>query len=348
MPHLKLFLSPPAQFLRRLAASLPFACLAFLSACDRAPTNRVVIYTSVDEPFARAVLKRFEADTGLTVEAVYDTEAGKTTSFLHRLRREAESPRADVWWSSEVFTSVELAAEGLLQPYESSEAADIPSAWKDPDHFWTGTAARARVVAYHPDRIDPAELPPTWQGYATSDWAPRVAIANPQFGTTRGHVGAMFAFWGPEAARDFLRTLKTEGATVAEGNGQTVRLVAGGQVDLGFTDTDDVWVMQERGEPIELVYPRMGPDRPAMWIPCTAALVKGAPHPDAARRLIDYLVSAAVEEQLAASDSRNVPVRPALRKQVGYDGPTPEPLPYAEIAATLETAMQATRDILLR
>ncbi|MBN2448662.1 MAG: extracellular solute-binding protein [Phycisphaerae bacterium] len=317
------------------------------SGCDRAKIPSVVIYTSVDQQFAQQILTDFEKQTGIHVEAVYDTEAGKTTGFLNRIRREAAKPRCDVWWSSEVFTSIELANAGMLESYDSPATKDIPTEWKDQEHRWTGMAARARVLAFHTERVDAGQVPTTWRALADEQWASRLAIANPQFGTTRGHVAAMFALWGHDDATEFLQRLKDGGVTLSDGNAHGVRMVAGGQVDLCMTDTDDVWSAQARGEPIDLVYPAMTDDGRPLWMPCSIALIKGGPNPDSGRKLVDYLASAAVEEALAKSESRNVPVREALRTKLGIGGPAPVALDYAGITEALPDAMKTARSILL-
>jgi len=43
-------------------------------------------------------------------------------------------------------------------------------------------------------------------------------------------------------------------------------------------------------------------------IPNSVALIAGAPHPDAGRKLIDYLLSAEVETRLASSRSAQIPL----------------------------------------
>ncbi len=240
------------------------------------------------------------------------------------------------------------ARAGLFEPYASPAAADIPPAWKDPDQRWTGLAARARVLAFNTTRLSADQLPRTWRELSDPRWAARLAIANPQFGTTRGHVAAMYAAWGPEETRAFLQGLRDAGTQIADGNAHAVRLVASGAADLCATDTDDVWAAQARGEPIGLVHPRLTPDGPIVWIPCSVAMVRGGPNPAAARKLFDYLVSADVERLLARSDSRNVPVRPALCTELNLPPPWPEPLDYARIAAMIEPATDLSREILLR
>lgn len=322
------------------------AALALLG-CDARREATVVVYTSVDQVFAARILEDFTRATGVQVAAVYDAEAGKTTGFLRRIEREAADPRCDVWWSSEVFGTIELARAGLLETYASPAAADVPAAWKDAQARWTGVAARARVLAY---RTAPARPPATWRALAQSGWEGRMALANPNFGTTRGHVAAMFAYWGADAARGFLAQLaelREQRVFVADGNAQCVRMLADNQVDLCWTDTDDVWAARRDRQQVAPIYLDLDVGLPPVWIPCTVARVRGGPNPAAARRLIDYLVSAEVERALAESDSRNAPVRQALRRSLGPETHEPRPLDFERIADALPQAMQAVREYLI-
>ncbi len=347
-------------------AALGAICAAVAAGCGDPPGNTVIIYTSVDQQFAQRILGEFEKQTGIRVEAVFDTEAGKTTGLVRRLLREVERPRCDVWWSSEPFGTIELARAGVLAAYESPRAADIPEEWKDAGHLWTGLAARARVIAYNTQRVKAGELPRTWREFGSDKWASRAAMANPQFGTTRGHVAAMFAQWGPEAASAFLTRLHEAGTRITDGNSMALQAVASGAADICMTDTDDVWVFQRRGEPLAMVYPAMaaaesgdggtsedtaasGPSAGhTLWVPCTVALVQGAPNEAAAKRLIDYLVSAEVEQALAGSDSRNVPVRGGLRAKLDFETPAPVAPPFDRIVDAMPKAMRAAQEILLR
>jgi iron(III) transport system substrate-binding protein len=320
-----------------------------VAGCERAEdVPRVVVYTSVDEDFAREVIEAFEEERGVKVDLVPDTEAMKTTGFLHRLRQEQDAPKADVWWSSEVFTSVQLAEEGVLAPYAPATAEDIPPEWKDPQNRWTGLAARARVLGFNTTELTEEQLPKTWAEIAQPRWANRLAFANPQFGTTRGHLGAMFHLWGEARATAFLKALKEGGVQVVDSNGTAIRMTAQGRVGLCATDTDDVWVQQADGEPVDLVYPAMTEGGHTMWIPNSVGLVAGGPNPAVAKELIDYLVSAEVERLLAQTNSRNVPVRQAVRVDQNSPGPAPEPMDWAAVNAAIPAAIEAAENILLQ
>ncbi|MCO6439115.1 MAG: extracellular solute-binding protein [Phycisphaerae bacterium] len=346
--------------LRRLTiVSLSTSFALFGLACERnrehsgnssaKASGEVVVYTSVDEQFARDVLREFEARTGVTVRMIGDAEAGKTTGLVNRILAEAKSgrPRADVFWSGEIFNTIRLAQEGVLEPYGSPDADDIPARFRDPANHWTAMAVRARVIAFDPRRTPREAVPAHWEQVAAPDFASRTAIANPLFGTTSGHVAAMFVLWGDERALAFLESLAENGAAIEAGNSAAVRAVMDGRVDFACTDTDDVWVAQKAGASVDLVYPDMGGGG-TLLVPCTVALVRGAPHPAPGRDLVDYLVSAEVERMLAESPSRNIPVRAALREELGLTWPPETEVDYQAVADEMEKAMNIVRNVLLR
>ena len=62
-----------------------------------------------------------------------------------------------------------------------------------------------------------------------------------------------------------------------------------------------------------IVYPDREPYQlGTLFIPNTVAMIKGSPHPDAARRLIDFLLSPASEAMLARGASAQIPLNPVV------------------------------------
>jgi iron(III) transport system substrate-binding protein len=49
-----------------------------------------------------------------------------------------------------------------------------------------------------------------------------------------------------------------------------------------------------------------------LFLPNTLAIIRGSPNPQGARELVDYLLSAEVEEQLARSASKQIPLNPKV------------------------------------
>jgi len=100
--------------------------------------TQVVVYTSLDQIFSEPVLRDFERLTGIKVRAVYDVEAAKTTGLVNRLIAEKKRPKCDVFWNSEIGRTIVLKRKGVLTPYCSPSALDIPPIFKDKEGSWTG------------------------------------------------------------------------------------------------------------------------------------------------------------------------------------------------------------------
>lgn len=298
----------------------------------------VTIYVSTDRVFSEPVLREYERRSGVTVNAVYDTEETKSTGLANRLLAENARPRADVFWSNEPVRTLVLKARGVLAPYRSPSAEGIPAALIDPEGYWTGFSARARVIAYNTKLVKPQDAPQSVLDLADPKWRGQVAMADPRFGSTSFHVAALYAIAGDEKMDDFFRRLKANGVRVVDGNSVVRDLVARGEVKVGLTDTDDVNVAIEDGQPVGMVLPdKEGLGVPVM--PNMVSLIANAPHPDEARRLIDYLLSTDVERQLAQSEAVQIPLH------AGVQGPKNMPaietfqpmmLDYAKAASRVE------------
>ena len=290
------------------ALSLLAAALA-LTAC--APEPDVVLYCAHDKVHAEPLVKRFEEQSGLRVRAEYDIEAHKTVGLVNRIREEKNRPRCDVFWNNEPAHTVAMAEEGLLASYDSPSAADIPAILRDPQHRWTGFAARARVFIVNTDLVpDPSVVHGMWD-LVDPKWAGKVGMAKPLTGTTLTHFTALYGVLGEEATLKYVDQTLAGGVHLTKGNAHLMKLVASGELHFGWTDTDDFNVAREEGHPVAVVYPdQEGEDAlGTMIIPNTVAVLKAAPHPEAARKLVDYILSPQVEAEMARSRSAQIPVR---------------------------------------
>jgi iron(III) transport system substrate-binding protein len=144
---------------------------------------------------------------------------------------------------------------------------------------------------------------------ADPKWRGQSGLAKPLFGTTATHAACLFAAWGDDRAKEFFERIKANGARIMPGNKDVARAVGGGRLAFGLTDTDDALGEVEAARPVAIVYPDQGPGGlGTLFIPNTLAVVKGSPHPEAARRLVDFLLSAEVEARLAAGPSAQIPL----------------------------------------
>ena len=327
----------------RHAPLLALLILAAAAGCSRPSPGRapgsgeVVVYVSEDQVFSQPVLERFERETGIRVRAVYDTEETKSTGVMNRLLAEKDNPQADLYWANEPIRAEVLRQRGVAEPYRSPAAEGIPDLFRDPGWHWTGFSARLRVLVVAEGAA--GEPPASVLDLADPRFEGRVVLANPLFGTTTSHVAALFVRLGEGPARSFLDRLKANGVRLTTSNGESADLVAAGRADLSLVDSDDAIARIRRGEPLRMIVPDQGPDGLGCFVvPNAVVLVRGGPHPEAARRLADFLLSPRTERQLAEADCAQIPLHPGVPVPSGV--PVLEDLRvmevgYAEVAATM-------------
>jgi iron(III) transport system substrate-binding protein len=207
------------------------------------------------------------------------------------------------------------------------------------------------VLAYNTERVDASRAPRNMVDLMSPSWRGRVGMARPQFGTTRGHMAALVALWGAPNAGSWMASMKANGLRLYDGNSSVVQAVASGEIDVGLTDTDDVWAGQRNGWPVGLVYIRHdlpgGARAGPLLIPNAASLVKGGPNPEAARLLLDHLLSPDTERVLARGESRNIPSNASVAgefPELAVEDPAWAPLEH--IAASMDEAMRLCDEML--
>ena len=277
--------------------------------------DTVVAYVSHDQVFSEPILKDFERDSGIKVLAVYDTEETKSAGVTNRLIAEKSNPQADVYWANEPIRAEVLRQQAIAAPYRSPNAETIPAQFRDPQGYWTGFSARARMLIVHRDLKDP---PTSIQAYTDPRFAGKAAIANPLFGTTTAHIAALFTLWGDVSTKTFLDAMRRNGVRISSSNGDSADQVASGDSDFALVDSDDVQSRRAQGRAVEGVYPDQEEGGLGCFIvPNAVLLIQGAPHPQNARKLIDYLLSAETEKKLAFSEAAQIPLHPGVETPAG-------------------------------
>lgn len=276
-----------------------FLIILITSSCND-NSNEVIVYTSVDQIFSEPILKGFEDETGIEVKVVYDTEETKSTGVLNRLIAEKNNPQCDLFWSGDPVRTIVLKNKDITSPYKPAVADDIDVVFKDPDNHWTGFSARARVLIYNKDLLEPIEVPQSIFDLTKEKYKGKVAIANPLFGTTTFHIAALFTIMGDEKARQFLADLKNNNIVIATSNGDVKKRVIQGEVTCGLTDTDDAYEAIKEGANIGIVFlDQKGIG--SLIMPNTVNLIKRSPNPGNGERLMNYLLGKETEAKLAKS-----------------------------------------------
>lgn len=298
-----------SKILSPISILVTILLLTVFSGCLKQHEKEVVVYAALDKEFSQSILDDFEKETGIKVLAKFDVESNKTVGLTSEIVQTKNNPRADVFWNNEILHTLRLKKLGLLDVYKSPLADQYPKQFVSETHHWHGFAARARVLIINTDLLpDPNERPTSVQDLVDSKWKGNCGIAKPLFGTTATQAAVMFSQWGDEKASKFFESVK-ENAVIESGNKQVAMNVASGKYAWGITDTDDAIIEIDNGKRVMMIFPDQQDDQAGtLLIPNTLCIVKGGPNSEHARALVDYLLQAKVEDELAVGRSAQFPL----------------------------------------
>jgi len=291
--------------IRRAAVwSCLLACaIFFLTGCGKSGPQTVVVYTSQDEVFAEPIFQEFESQTGVQVRAVYDSEAVKTVGLVNRLLTEKDNPQCDVFWNNEEFRTRQLAAHDVFRQTNA----------------WTRLGYRTRRLVINTNLLTAAHAPRTFSDATNTLWRGKAALAYPLFGTTATHFLAWRQRWGDAAWQKWCRALAANQPFLVDGNSVAVKQVERGEALFGFTDSDDIAGAQREGFPVA----PLPVTEETLFVPNTVGVIRGAPHPEAAQRLFEFLSDPKVSQKLvelrALEGATLDPARAATGLQVDWD-----------------------------
>jgi iron(III) transport system substrate-binding protein len=162
---------------------------------------------------------------------------------------------------------------------------------------WAAFGYRSRRMVINTNHLSLATAPHSLLELTNATWRGKVALAYPQFGTTAAHFHALRQYWGDDLWDSWCRRLAANQPRLVDGNSVVVSMVAQGEAWLGLTDSDDIAAGQREGFPV-LPLPM---NEEMLLIPNTVGVIRGAPHPEAAQRLFEYLQKPEVVKQLIAA-----------------------------------------------
>jgi len=274
----------------------------------------VTVYASQDQVYAEPVLADFTKQTGIRVQAIYDSEAVKTVGLVNRLINEQSNPQCDLFWNNEELRTRQLEARNMVAK-------------------WSTIGYRSRRIVINTNLVS---VPPKSLIDLTNvTWRGKVALAYPLFGTAATHLLALRQQWGTNNWELWCQALQANKPFLVDGNSVVVQLVGRGEAAIGLTDSDDIAAGQKEAMPIRA----MPLDANSLLIPNTIAVIRSAPHPNEAQRLYEYLQSSAIRKALIAASALE---GDALPETAGIK------VDWPRLLAEMEQGTAALRRIFLR
>ena len=269
----------------------------------------LVIYSGRTEPLLQPVIDAFKAQYP-NVEVLL--KAGSNSEVANALIEEQANPQADVFITTELFTVQSLAQQGIFQSYLPVGADQLPAEFLGADNLWTGLTRRARVIMYNADLVPQEELPTSIYDLTDPKWKGQVAAAGSTNGSMQAQIAAMRQLVGEEDTQTWLNGLIQNEVTFFGGHTDVRKAVGAGEFKLGLVNHYYYHLQKAEGSNVGIIYPDQGDGQIGLLTNATAAaVVKGAPHVDAAQAFLDFLVSDE-GQKLFAEQNYEYPLLPGV------------------------------------
>lgn len=277
--------------------------LSLLSVPSRAATleenaradGEVVLYSSLNNEQIVTLVDAFKKKYPGIKASFY---RGTSERVLQRASTEAKAGRYAVDVMTSAGFQVQLMKEsGLTQQYLPPEASNYDEGFKDPDGHWVNVHSLLNSMAYNTKLVKPNEAPKKYEDLLAPRWKGRIGVnlQDPEWFVS------LQRRWGKDNARNFVKALAAQQPAVRDGHNITAQLLAAGEFHVVTNTYAHIAArIKSQGGPVQYVF-----DEPVITYVHPMVLAKGAPHPNAGKLLIGFILS--VEGQRMLRDQGRIP-----------------------------------------
>ena len=294
-----------------LAAAAILAALAGAPACaaDQAMIDaakkegQVVWYTTqIIDQFARPAAAAFEKRYGIKVSYV----RANSNEVALRVLNEAKAGKmqADVFDGTGATAS--LKKEGIVAKFIPENAKRFPKEYIDSEGYWVATNLYVLTPGYNTELIRKGTQPKTFQDLLDPKYKGKIAWNSTSSSSAGpGFVGIVLETMGEEKGTAYLRDLaKQQPAGLAVAARQVLDQVIAGEYAIALNIFNNHAVISAaKGAPVDWI-----PMDPALGVLSVISVTKDAPHPNAGRLFLEFLMSE--DGQRIYRDAEYLPVDP--------------------------------------
>jgi len=270
--------------------------------------GKLTLYMGPPEKTCAAIAAGFEKKSGIK-PTFMRLSAGEA---INRIRAERNAPQASILYGIGLPSMLTLKADGLLDPYKSPAAAEIPDKYKDPEGYWTGTDVDFIGFASNKKFLAEKGLkaPQSWEDLTRPEFAGQICLGSPSTsGTGYTFLTTVLQLMGEQKGWEYVKRFNANVAQYTRSGIGPTQLVGRGEVGVGILFAHDILGSIDKGFPIEMSLPREGTGYDLFCM----VMLKDAPEPSSAKKFIDWACTPESVELLAASEYFDVPTNPKAK-----------------------------------
>jgi iron(III) transport system substrate-binding protein len=260
--------------------------------------GRLVLYTGMETEESSLFTQEFAKKYSFIKPEIFRS-SGEKVQARFMVEHRANTHLADVFQTS-IVQVYQLKNSGMLARYTPEEAGAYSDGFKDPQGYWTAFYQIPYVIGYNTRLVAAKDAPADYQDLLNPRWKGQIALETEEY---QWFYHAM-QLMGRDRGLDFMRKFAGQNLQMRKGHTLLAQLVAAGESAIAtVVYSNRVERMKATGAPIDWVRFK-GPTITAIN---AIAIPDKAPHPNAARLFVDFVLSR--EGQSLLRGLRRIPAR---------------------------------------
>ena len=222
----------------------------------------------------------------------------------------AEVKECDVFSSTDVGHPLTLKAQGRLLKYRPENEDKVLPQFKnaDKDDTYFITSAGLVMLTYNTDLVKEADAPKKWADLLDPKWKNKVSIGHPGFS---GYVGTWVLAMRKNYGWDYFERMKANNPQIGRSINDTITMLNARERQVAAGADGTTLQSKDKGNPIGVIYPTDG----AVLLLSPSSVLKDAPHPNAGKLFLNWLLS--VEAAEIQAKERSPSIRPEVKQLPG-------------------------------
>lgn len=290
--------------------TLTLTAVAFAASFGASATlaETLNVVCSNEQAWCDLMAQNFEIDTGIDV-AIVRKSTGET---LAQIRAEAGNPKVDVWWGGTGDPHLIAAAEDLTMPSGVDVSGQL--GWsQNMAEMSDGKAIGVHVgllgIIYNTDVLAEKGLEPPacWRDLAKPEYKGEIQVANPNSsGTAYTELATLVQLFGEDEGFKLLADIGRNVNQYTKSGSAPSKATARGENTIAIGFMHDMVNLKKQGFPVEIVAPCEGTGYEVGAV----SIIKGTPHFEAAKKWVQYVLSADAQSRGLEVGVYNIPSNP--------------------------------------
>ncbi|MGL4343845.1 MAG: extracellular solute-binding protein [Cellulosilyticaceae bacterium] len=261
--------------------------------------DQLVIYSTHPEDLLEVVATEFEKETGIVVDFI-----NLKGELAEKVLAEKDNPQADIMYGGASSVFIELEASDVFEQVAPAWAESLDTLFKDEHGYWYGTIQTPVMMFYNSEMLTAEQAPKDWADLISPQFENQLVFRDGGSSSAKAMYSSLLYQYDKaddlDAGWDFMSALDKNTKKYYSSGSLQFQAVGRQEASVSFAVLNSIVDNQNKGLTLEIVDATSG----SPVITDAVAMIKNAPHPNAARAFMEFVGSKELQATLATAFDR--------------------------------------------